>query len=173
MVHSQFSNSVDPKPNASPNKSQNFKADQGYLIFLIFLQCRVLAWRDLTREIITASQDGIITIWSAKEGSPIYVLQAHPGSPITQMHWIEDRQELITCGKDKKVKVWSLPKVWYDEEEVKRQIMEEQSKEQKAKEQLTREVESSKDKPKEQLITAVYQQVRQNVDGTHEEVLDD
>lgn len=87
---------------------------------------RVVAWRDQNREIITASQDGIVTFWSAKEGAPIYVLQAHSG-PITQMLWIEEKQQLITCAKDKKVKVWQLPKVWYDEEEIKKQLLQEQA----------------------------------------------
>ena len=49
----------------------------------------------------------------------MFVLQAHPDSPITQILWLEDKQQLITCGKDKKLKIWSFPKVWYDEEEVK------------------------------------------------------
>jgi hypothetical protein len=35
------------------------------------------------------------------------------------MLWLEDKQILITCAKDKRLKVWSLPRVWYDEEEVK------------------------------------------------------
>ena len=49
----------------------------------------------------------------------MYVLAAHPSSPITQILWLEDKQQLITCAKDKKVKIWSFPQVWYDEEEVK------------------------------------------------------
>ena len=77
--------------------------------------CRVVVWRDKNREIITGNQDGNITIWSAKEGTPIYVLQAH-GAPITQMVFLEDKQQLISCSKDKKIKIWSLPLVWYDEE---------------------------------------------------------
>lgn len=78
--------------------------------------CRVLAWRDSTKEIITGSEDGIVTVWSARRGHPLFVLQAHPGSAITQMLWLEDRQQLITCAKDKHVKVWSLPRIWYDED---------------------------------------------------------
>ena len=81
--------------------------------------CRLVAWRDSTKEIITASGDGNVTIWSAKDGHPMYVLSAHAGSAITQMQWLEDKQLLITCAKDKRLKIWSLPRVWYDEEEVK------------------------------------------------------
>jgi len=29
---------------------------------------------------------------------------------------------LITCAKDKTVKIWSFPTVWYDEEEVKAKL---------------------------------------------------
>lgn len=84
-----------------------------------FFQCRLVAWRDLTKEIITANEDGNVTIWSAKDGHPMYVLAAHSNSAITQMLWLEDKQQLITCAKDKTVKIWSFPQVWYDEEEVK------------------------------------------------------
>ena len=41
--------------------------------------CRLVAWRDSTKEIITASGDGNVTIWSAKDGHPMYVLSAHSG----------------------------------------------------------------------------------------------
>lgn len=52
--------------------------------------CRCIIWRERNREIITANQDGMITVWSAKEGHPIYVFQAHAG-PITQLIWMEDK----------------------------------------------------------------------------------
>jgi WD40 repeat protein len=65
-----------------------------------------VAWRDSTKEIITANEDGNVTIWSAKDGHPMYVLAAHPSSPITQILWLEDKQQLITCAKDKKVKIY-------------------------------------------------------------------
>lgn len=81
--------------------------------------CRVVAWRDSAREIITASEDGIVTVWSARDGHPLFVLQAATaGSAITQMAWLEDRQQLITCAKDKKIKVWHFPRIWYDEEKI-------------------------------------------------------
>lgn len=44
------------------------------------------------------------------------------------MLWLEDKQQLITCAKDKKIKIWSLPKVWYDEEEVKAKVAPEEVK---------------------------------------------
>ena len=53
--------------------------------------CRLVAWRESTKEIITASGDGNVTIWSAKDGHPMYVLSAHAGSAITQMLWLEDK----------------------------------------------------------------------------------
>jgi len=32
------------------------------------------------------------------------------------MLWLEDRQQLITCAKDKHIKIWSFPRIWYDED---------------------------------------------------------
>ena len=31
------------------------------------------------------------------------------------MRWNEELQQLITCGKDKTIKVWQLPERWIDE----------------------------------------------------------
>jgi len=39
-------------------------------------------WRDNGREIISGDEDGIVTFWYSKEGSPLYVLRAHDG-PVT------------------------------------------------------------------------------------------
>lgn len=50
--------------------------------------CRLVAWRDSNRELITANEDGNVTIWSAKDGHPIFVLPAHAGSAITQILWL-------------------------------------------------------------------------------------
>ncbi len=86
--------------------------------------CRLVAWRDSNKEIITGSEDGIVTVWSARNGHPVFVLQAHPGSAITQMQWLNDKQQLITCSKDKHVKIWSFPKIWYDEEDLKEEMKE-------------------------------------------------
>jgi hypothetical protein len=51
----------------------------------------------------------------------MFVWQPHPSSAITQMLWMEDKQYLMTTAKDKSLKIWSFPKIWYDEEEVKAQ----------------------------------------------------
>jgi WD40 repeat protein len=42
--------------------------------------------------------------------------------PITQMQWDNDTQVLITCGKDKLIKLWNLPAVWIDEGGVQQRI---------------------------------------------------
>lgn len=84
-----------------------------------------MVWRDRNKEIITANQNGMVTVWSAKDGTPTFVLQAH-SSPITQLKWNEETQQLITCSKDKSIKFWQLPKVWRDEEEVIKLVKEEQ-----------------------------------------------
>jgi WD40 repeat protein len=66
---------------------------------------RIVIWRDYGREIISGDEDGIVTFWYSKDGTPLYALKAHSGA-ITQMRWNEDTQQLITCSKDKNVKVW-------------------------------------------------------------------
>ena len=33
------------------------------------------------------------------------------------MKWLEDKQLLITCAKDKTVKIWQLPVIWMNEGE--------------------------------------------------------
>lgn len=71
----------------------------------------------------------MITVWSAKEGAPLYVLQAH-GGPITQMTFSEEKQQIISCGKDKRIKVWQLPKKWMDEEKIINQIKQEKIQQQ-------------------------------------------
>lgn len=72
----------------------------------------------------------MITVWSAKEGSPLYVLQAHAG-PITQMLWMEEKQQLISCSKDKRIKVWQLPQVWMDEEDIITEVKKREAEERK------------------------------------------
>ena len=76
---------------------------------------RIVLWRDQGREIISGDEDGVITFWLAKEGTPLYVLAAHSG-PITQMRFNEDTQQLISCSKDKKIKIWQLPHIWINEQ---------------------------------------------------------
>lgn len=79
---------------------------------------RLVAWREKPRkEIITADETGVVTVWDLKSQSPIYVLQAHSG-PVTQLEWQEEKQQLITCSKDKSIKVWKFPPIWVDEQSV-------------------------------------------------------
>lgn len=67
---------------------------------------RCLQWRDRPRrELIAGHADGLITIWDFKQHKPVFVLQAHT-SAITKMEWHEDKQVLITCSKDKNLKIW-------------------------------------------------------------------
>lgn len=54
----------------------------------------------------------------------MYVLKAHTGA-ITQMRWNEDLQMLITCSKDKTIKIWQLPSQWIDESGFKAEKIEE------------------------------------------------
>lgn len=52
---------------------------------------RIVLWRDHGREIISGDEEGKVTFWYSKEGTPLYVLDAHE-SPITQMRWNEELQ---------------------------------------------------------------------------------
>ena len=52
---------------------------------------RLVAWREKPRrEIITADESGVVTVWDLKQQSPIYVMQAHTG-PVTQLEWQEEK----------------------------------------------------------------------------------
>ena len=76
---------------------------------------RLVAWREKPRrEIITADETGVVTVWDLKQQSPIYVMQAHTG-PVTLLEWQEEKQQLITCSKDKSIKIWRFPDTWIDE----------------------------------------------------------
>jgi WD40 repeat protein len=74
----------------------------------------VVVWRDQGREIISGDEDGYVTFWYSKEGNSLYVMKAHTAA-ITQMRWNEETQQLITCSKDKSVKIWQIPPRWVDE----------------------------------------------------------
>jgi hypothetical protein len=76
---------------------------------------RIVLWRDHGREIISGDEEGCVTFWLSKEGTPLYVLNAHQGA-ITQMRFNEDTQQLITCSKDKTIKIWQLPDCWINEQ---------------------------------------------------------
>ncbi len=70
---------------------------------------RLICMRDKPRrEIITGDNTGIITVWDLKTQQPVFVLQAHT-DVITQMNWQEDKQVLVTCAKDKSIKIWKFP----------------------------------------------------------------
>lgn len=93
------------------------------LVKLVFIMqgrpnVRCLQWRqEPRREILSGHADGLITVWDFKQQKPIYVLQAHT-SAITAMEWHEDKQILITCAKDKQIKIWQFPPIWVDEDQV-------------------------------------------------------
>ena len=89
---------------------------------------RIIRYNSKRHELITGDGNGKIVIWSLKTGSPIYAWEAHK-SEITQMHYEDETRVLLTCGKDKAIRVWKLPEKWMDEEiekfeknEIKNQI---------------------------------------------------
>lgn len=77
--------------------------------------CRYAIWREKNREIISGNQNGKVTVWSLRTTEPLYVLEAH-SEAITKMIWMEDKQILITCSKDKTIKIWQFPNVWMNED---------------------------------------------------------
>ena len=41
-----------------------------------------MLWIDHGREIISGDEDGWVTFWISKEGTPLYVLSSHSGQSI-------------------------------------------------------------------------------------------
>lgn len=76
---------------------------------------RLVCIRDKPRrEVITGDNTGVVTVWDLQSQQPVYVLQAHT-DVITQMKWLEDKQLLVSCAKDKSLKVWKFPAEWINE----------------------------------------------------------
>lgn len=66
-------------------------------------------------ELITGDGNGKVVIWCIKNGQPVHAWEAHK-SEITQMQYDEETRVLITCGKDKAIRIWKLPEKWVEEE---------------------------------------------------------
>lgn len=79
-------------------------------------------WASARQELVSGNQDGTVTFWDARKAEPICnclvtkladsffflrkdVMHAHQDA-ITQMHWLEKSQVLMTASKDKKIKVY-------------------------------------------------------------------
>jgi WD40 repeat protein len=69
-----------------------------------------------TYELITGDENGRVTIWNLKNGKPVYLWEAHPKSPITQIWYQPEHHLLWTGGKDLKIKIWQLPEKWFSKE---------------------------------------------------------
>lgn len=63
-----------------------------------------LSWRADSNVLATGSQDGTIKLWKAEDGKPLKSFNAHPGG-VTAMEFTHDGR-LVSCGRDKRVKVW-------------------------------------------------------------------
>ncbi|CAD8136025.1 unnamed protein product [Paramecium octaurelia] len=72
---------------------------------------RCVCWSSSRGEVFIGNSDGTITIWSAKDCSPIKEYQVHQDE-ITKMIWNEDASILMTSSKDKTIKIICLPKRW-------------------------------------------------------------
>ena len=77
---------------------------------------RVCTNDPINYELITGDENGRVTIWNLKTGKPIYLWEAHPNSPITQIWYQPEKQILWTGGKDLRIKIWQLPEKWLDKE---------------------------------------------------------
>ncbi len=77
---------------------------------------RVITYNGRTHEVITGDQDGRVTVWSLKDGQPIYAWLAHPKAAITQMYFQENERLLWTGAKDRAIRIWQLPEKWQNEE---------------------------------------------------------
>ena len=80
------------------------------------MKIRVCVGNAKNNEIITGDQVGRVTVWSLKNGKPIYLWEAHPNQAITQM-WLQEEENLLwTGGKDMKINIWQLPEKWVSNE---------------------------------------------------------
>ena len=69
---------------------------------------RCLCWSSSRGEVFIGSGNGDITIWRAKDRSPIKEYKVHENE-ITKMIWNEESQTLMTASKDKTIKLICLP----------------------------------------------------------------
>src|SRR6185437_15538917 len=52
----------------------------------------------------SASEDGTVKLWDMASGKNVKTIQAHPGG-VSSVHFTHDGR-LVTCGRDKRVKIW-------------------------------------------------------------------
>ena len=67
------------------------------------------------KEIITGDNTGKITIWNIKTGEPIYSFVSHETMPLNCLVYLIDKKLIISGGVDKSIKIWKIPKFWFDE----------------------------------------------------------
>eukprot|EP00743_Colponemidia_sp_Colp-15_P004312 GILK01004652.1.p1 GENE.GILK01004652.1~~GILK01004652.1.p1 ORF type:complete len:535 (+),score=60.10 GILK01004652.1:42-1646(+) len=71
---------------------------------------RAVCYCPSSRELLSGTENGQVTIWDSRSGQAEYVLQAHAG-PVTKMVWMDGDRRLITASKDKCLKIWDFPRV--------------------------------------------------------------
>lgn len=75
----------------------------------------VIKYDSEKHEFITGDEFGKIIVWDIKTGQPIFSWIAHD-NPITSLYYDEKVNLLISGSKDKSIKVWELPKNWFNPE---------------------------------------------------------
>lgn len=63
-----------------------------------------LSWRDDSNVFASASDDGTVKLWDIVEGKVIKTINAHGGGVMAVR--FDHQGRLVTCGKDKRVKLW-------------------------------------------------------------------
>lgn len=63
-----------------------------------------LAWRDDSNVLASASDDGTVKLWEMLNGKAIRSINAHGGGVVDVA--FDHKGQLVTCGKDRRVKLW-------------------------------------------------------------------
>lgn len=67
-------------------------------------------------EIIFGDEKGRVFVWNNKIRNFIYSLEAHKHSKLNYLWFDNDNNYLLTCGDDKKIKIWKIPEKWFKED---------------------------------------------------------
>lgn len=75
----------------------------------------IIRYNSKSLELITGEGNGKVVIWCIKIRQQVHAWEDHK-SEIKEIQYREDNWILITCGKDKAIRIWKLPEKWMEEE---------------------------------------------------------